>query len=318
MDGRIEISIVLLTFNGEKYLSELLTSINAQKSRFSYEILAIDSGSTDRTLEILGDYPVRVIEIPNREFGHGRTRNLGAKIATGRYIVFLTQDATPANENWLDNLVRPLVDDGRVVGSYSRQLSRPDCNPVEARDIAIGAGPLSVVKRVDFEDPLQKETYNACQLRFLTFSNVSSCIRSDVLEQLPFSETIVMVEDQEWCKRAIESGHWIVYEATSVVYHSHNHSLPMIYSRHFDYGMSLRQFADMHPSYKDIVFYVIFESIGDVVFILRQRKVNLCGCIWIVKAPIIRFVMRYGLYRGLCESKPAPVVSIKEVVTNQM
>ena len=170
---------------------------------------------------------------------------MGAQNSSGSYVVFLTQDADPANENWLDNFVRPLVEDERVAGSYSRQIPRSDCNPIESRDIGIGAGPLSAVKRVDLRDPFQKESYDACLSRFISFSNVSSCIRRDVLDRLPFSEKIVMVEDQEWCKRAIESGYSMIYEATSVVNHSHNHSLKMIYKRHFDYGVSLREFAPL-------------------------------------------------------------------------
>ena len=212
-DRNAEISIVLLTYNGDIYLAEVLASIFAQKTQFSYEVIAVDSGSSDRTLAILKNYPLRVIQIPNREFGHGRTRNFGAQNTFGRYVVFLTQDATPANENWLENLVRPIVEDQRVAGTYSRQIPRPDCNPIESRDIGIGAGPLSAIKRVDLQDPMQKENYEAYRSRFITFSNVSSCIRRDVLDRLPFSERIVMVEDQEWCKRAVESGYWIVYEA---------------------------------------------------------------------------------------------------------
>lgn len=126
-----------------------------------------------------------------------------------------------------------------------------------------------------------------------------------------------MVEDQEWCKRAIESGYWIIYEASSVVYHSHNHSLPMIYKRHFDYGVSLREFASLPLSLKGVLFYAVFEAMGDVIFIVGQRQGALSTCKWIFKAPIIRFVMRYGLYRGLLSRMRAPVLINKEVVTCQ-
>jgi rhamnosyltransferase len=313
----VEISIVLLTFNGERYLTEVLTSLFAQRTRLSYEVLAIDSGSTDRTLDILNKHPVRVIQIPNLEFGHGRTRNLAARNSLGRYVVFLTQDAEPANENWLENVVRPVIEDDRVAGSYSRQIPRSDCNPIESRDIGIGAGPLSAVKRVDPQDPFQKQSYAAGLFRFISFSNVSSCIRRDVLDRLPFSERIVMVEDQEWCKRAIESGYWIIYEATSVVYHSHNHSLPMIFKRHFDYGVSLREFASMPLSLKAVLSYAVFEAMGDAIYIVGQRQGVLSTCKWIFKAPIIRLVMRYGLYRGLRTQVRAPVVINKEDVTRQ-
>jgi GT2 family glycosyltransferase len=311
------ISIVLLTYNGEVYLTEVLASIFAQKTSFSYEVVAVDSGSTDRTLEILANYPVRVIQIPNRSFGHGRTRNFGAKNVRGRYVVFLTQDATPVGENWLDNLVRPISENQLVAGAYSRQIPRPDCNPVEARDIGIGAGPLSIVKRIDLQDPVQIEHYKAWPFRFIAFSNVSSCIRRDVLESIPFSETIVMMEDQEWCKRVIESGYWVIYEASSVVYHSHNHSLKGIYKRHFDYGVSLREFAPLPTMLKSVLLYTIFEAMGDVIFVFGQGLGTVSGFKWMLKAPVVRFAMRYGLYRGLHNTIEAPQVNAPQILTDQ-
>jgi rhamnosyltransferase len=316
-DGSPEISIVLPTYNGDAYLGEVLTSIFAQKVRFRYEVIAIDSGSSDGTLGILKAYPVRVIRIPNREFGHGRTRNLGAQRASGDYVVFLTQDATPTNENWLENLVRPVADDPRVAGAYSRQIPRPDCNPWEARDIGIGAGPVSALKRVDFEDPFQRDTYRAYQSRFISFSNVSSCIRKSVLESLRFSENIVMVEDQEWCKRAIESGHTIIYEAASAVYHSHNHSLKMIYTRHFDYGASLRGFAPIPMTLRNVFLYTTFEAIADFGFMLRERRNKLSTLKWVIKSPFVRFSMRYGLYRGLRARAEVPSAKNVGVLTRQ-
>jgi GT2 family glycosyltransferase len=312
-----EISVVILTYNGERYLAEVLNAIFAQKTTLTFEVVAVDSGSSDRTLEILEKHTIRIIQIPNREFGHGRTRNFGAQSTGGQYVVFLTQDATPANENWLENLVCPLVEDQRVAGAYSRQIPRPDCNPIESRDIGIGAGPLSTVKKVDFQDPIQKTNYDAHRTSFITFSNVSSCIRRNALDTLPFSEQIVMVEDQEWCKRAIESGYWVIYEATSSVYHSHNHSLQMIYKRHFDYGVSLREFESSPPSITRVLFYTVFETIGDAIFILGQRRSISSTFVWILKAPIIRFAMRYGLYRGLRATNRAPLVIKPQVMTNQ-
>jgi rhamnosyltransferase len=306
-----DISIILLTYNGEVYLADVLGAVFAQKTRFSYEVIAIDSGSSDRTLEIIKAYPLRLIQIPNREFGHGKTRNLGVQNATGRYVVFLTQDATPTDENWLENLVRPLVEDGRVAGAYSRQIPRSDCNPWEARDIIIGAGPVSALKRVDFEDPFQRDTYRAYQSRFISFSNVSSCIRKSVWEQLRFSEKIVMVEDQEWCKRAIESGFTVVYEASSAVYHSHNHSLKMIYGRHFDYGVSLREFAPIPMTLRNVLLYTAIEAVGDFAFILARRGDKLAAIKWIVQSPFVRFAMRYGLYRGLQGRAKLP--SVKKI-----
>jgi rhamnosyltransferase len=310
-DHKPDISIVLLTYNGGDYLAEVLASIFAQRTGFSYEVIAIDSGSIDRTLAILKQFPVTLVQIVNQEFGHGRTRNLGVRSASGEYVVFLTQDATPANEYWLDNLVRPLEENKYIAGAYSRQIPRSDCSPWEARDISIGAGPISAVKRVDFQDPFQKETYQAHQSRFIAFSNVSSCIRKNMLVQLPFAENIVMVEDQEWCKRAIESGHCVVYEAASVVYHSHNHSTRMIFRRHFDYGVSLREFAPISMTLKGVLLYTLVEALGDMIFVLVRRRASISVLKWIIKSPVVRFAMRYGLYRGL---RGGPIASSEKCV----
>lgn len=294
-----DISILLFTCNGELYLDEVLKAIFAQKTRSHFEVIVIDSGSSDRTLEIITKYPASLHKISNREFGHGKTRNLGASLASGQYVVFLTQDATPAHESWLENLIRPLAEDRRVAGAYSRQLPRHDCNPCEWRDIELGAGPIGHVKIVNSEDPFQKKAYETYYRQFMLFSNVCSCIRKEVLEQMPFNEKITMAEDQEWCKRAIEAGYAIVYEAMSAVYHSHNHPLKMIYQRHFDYGASYREFTLLNLPLTKVLFNTFFESICDLAFIIRQPRNFLWKLKWITKSPLVRFAMHYGLHKGL-------------------
>ena len=105
-------SIVLLTFNGEEYLEELLDAIAEQKTTFAFETIVIDSGSTDRTLEIVRRHAVRLHQIPNSEFNHGGTRNLGATMAQSDYVAYVTQSATPADTSWLQHLVDAFGLDG--------------------------------------------------------------------------------------------------------------------------------------------------------------------------------------------------------------
>ena len=293
-----DVSIVVLVYNGEQYLNEVLASIFDQRTGFCFEVIAIDSGSTDRSLEIIGKYPVRLHGINKGEFGHGKTRNLGARLGAGKYIIFLTQDATPASNTWLENLVGAVDEDDRVAGSYSRQLPRPDCNPMEMRDISIGAPPVSIVKKVDFKDEFQKKTYEDHYQQFILFSDVSSCVRKSFFERTPFNEDILMMEDQEWCKAAIEAGYRVVYEAASAVYHSHNHPLRAVYKRHFDYGVSLRKFTDLKLTFKNVVFYTLYESVLDFLFIMAHQRNFAWKMKYSVRSPFTRFSMRYGLYRG--------------------
>ena len=294
-----DVSIILLTFNGEPYLDEVLTSVFDQKMHFNFEVIVIDSGSRDRSLEIIRKYPVRIHQIEKQEFGHGKTRNLGVKLASGQFMVFLTQDATPAHRNWLENLVNPLLKDRSVAGAYSRQLARPDCNPCERRDIESGAPPVSMVKKVNFKEDLQKESYEKHYQLFMMFSNISSCIRRDVLQQIPLNENITMMEDQEWCKRVIEAGYTVIYEASSLVYHSHNYPLKMIYRRHFDYGKSYIKFATFKLSFMNILFFTVFESLVDFFFIIGQPNNFFWKLKWMAKSPLIRFAMKYGFHKGL-------------------
>ena len=130
------VSVLLVTKNGERYLAETLQCIRLQQGRFRLaEIIAVDSGSRDQTLAILESHAVRVIRIPPHEFGHGKTRNLAAAHAQSDYLVFLTQDATPANTEWLEKTLAPLQADPSIAGAYSRHLPRPDCHPMEWRQI---------------------------------------------------------------------------------------------------------------------------------------------------------------------------------------
>jgi rhamnosyltransferase len=228
---------------------------------------------------------------------------MGASLALGKYVVFLTQDAKPANKHWLENLVKPLLDNKNIAGTYSRQIPQPDCNPCEWRDIEVGATPFSIIKSVDFKDEFQRKAYEKYHHQFILFSNVSSCIRKDILEKIPFNEKITMMEDQEWCKRALDAAYTIVYEATSVVYHSHNFSIEMYYKRHLDYGLSYKVFTSIQMTFKDVLAYTLFTSFLDFIFISRQRKHIFWKMKWIVKAPFIRFAMRYGFYKGLFSIK---------------
>ena len=230
------ISVLLVTKNGERYLAEVLDRIGQQRGRFRLgEVIAVDSGSRDRTLAILEAHAVRVIRIPPQEFGHGKTRNLAASQAQGDYLVFLTQDATPANADWLEALLAPLRADPSIAGAYSRQLPRPDCHPMEWRRIV--------------EDELSGRAESCLNSRaapdyannpasFYFFSNVSSVLRRSVWQQFPFPE-VEFAEDQLWARRVLEAGYKTAYRADSLVYHSHGYGAWPNFRRHFDHARAL-------------------------------------------------------------------------------
>ena len=125
--ARPPVSVVIPVLNAAPYLSDLFAAFARQDPCPPDEVILVDSGSTDGTAALAARAPgVRVV--PIERFSHGRSRNLGARAAAGEIVVFLSQDALPADERWLAELVAAF-DDPRVAAAYSRQIPRPDRFP---------------------------------------------------------------------------------------------------------------------------------------------------------------------------------------------
>jgi rhamnosyltransferase len=225
-------------------IRSVLEAVFAQDAPFGFEVAIVDSGSSEAELALMRQFPVRLSEIPPGEFGHGRTRNLLARQAKGRALVFLTQDAEPADRRWLARLVAPL-EDPRVAGAYSRQLPRPDARPMmrfflEDTYPAQGARRGRQDAAVGALDPAPGARRSALPIRDIFFSNVGSALRREVWERIPFREDVVMSEDQYWAAEALQAGYELVYEPAAAVLHSHSYSLAAAFRRNVLSGASLR------------------------------------------------------------------------------
>ena len=234
-----EVSIVILTKNEATNVGLCLDSIFAQEYQGEFEVLVIDSGSEDGTLEIVRGYPVTLVEIPREEFSHGGTRNLGASLGQGQYIVYITADAFAADAYWLRNLTARL-DRPEVAGVYGRQIPKEDASPVERFMLGYLYGPQ---KRVQ-----AWEEGEVVDIDLTWFSDVNSVVRKSVWQDYNFAEDLIMSEDQEWAKRVLLGGHLIVYEPEAAVFHSHNYSLGRLFRRNFDSAHSLRRITEDHVS----------------------------------------------------------------------
>lgn len=231
------VSVLIPTKNGAQYLAEVLSAIRQQQGDFRLcQIIAVDSGSRDATLHILQQYGVKMLQIPPHEFSHGKTRNLLASHGEGEYVVFLTQDATPANEHWLQNLLAPLRADVQIAGAYSRHLPRPTCHPMEwHRIVAFDCPPESSVRSA-IENPdfaLHPERYRG-------FANTSSVLRRSVWEQVPFPD-VDFAEDQAWAERVLRAGYKTAYIADSLIFHSHSYGPWANFCRHFEHVVAMRR-----------------------------------------------------------------------------
>jgi rhamnosyltransferase len=221
-------SIIIPTKNEGNNIGRCLEAVFRQSTDFPFEVLVIDSGSQDRTIEIVRNYPARLLQITPAEFHHARTRNLGGRVSSGKYLVFLSSDAFPADKGWLTALVRNFREP-LIAAVYGRQLPKPDATPERAFFMHHRYGTERLVKTAN--------SNGAGKYLLYQFSNVNSAVRRDVWEQTPFPEDINAYEDFSFAVQIVRQGHAIVYEPEAAVLHSHNYSLMKSFQQYFDNGV---------------------------------------------------------------------------------
>jgi len=198
------------------------------------EIIVIDSCSADQTVEIAAKVGCKTVVIEKKAFDHGATRNLGARLSAGEVLVFMTQDALPVDDKFLENLVGPLADpsDPLIAASFGRQLARNHAVPPEKFARLFNYPDIGMVK--------SKEDLPRLGIKAFFFSNVCSAVRKREFETVGgFPERIVMNEDMVLAAKLILRGYKVAYVPEAAVRHSHNYSITQQFRRYFDIGASL-------------------------------------------------------------------------------
>lgn len=164
------------------------------------------------------------------EFDHGATRNKGVSHSKADYFVMMTQDAVPADEYLLENLLKPIVE-GKAAVSYGRQLPREDCNPIERYTRAFNYPEASCLKGKKDVDRLGIKTYFC--------SDVCAAYDREIFDRLGgFVHRAIFNEDMIYAAKAADAGYKIAYCGEAKVYHSHNYSSKEQFHRNFDLGVS--------------------------------------------------------------------------------
>ncbi len=226
----VEISVVIPVKNGIDTLKSCLDGIFAQTIKDRLEVIVIDSGSTDGTLTLLQNYPVKLVNLPPKEFNHGETRNLGIGLAKGKFVVMTVQDATPANEYWIETMLTHFSDP-EVAGVCGQQIVNRDKskNPLQWFRPASEAVPFSYQFKnpEDFKKLSGKQQHSYC-----TWDDVNAVYRKDMKEKLPFRR-LMFSEDTLWAKDALEAGYKIVYDYRARVDHYHHQNYKFYFKRSY-------------------------------------------------------------------------------------
>lgn len=273
-----KISILIRTKNGDRYLEKTLTSIFSQTYK-DYEVLIVDSGSTDTTLQILRKYPVKIYEIKPEDFTWGYSLNYGFQRAKGEYVICLSQDATPVSENWLTIIINNIDDDS--VGAFMcNNVPWPDCNPFDRRGLL---KKFSIPKQEIFGGPPY------------IFGNYCSVIKKSVWEEIPFDETLSFAEDHDWAQKATKAGYKIMYIPEAEVYHSHNDSLKQIYKRFFSEAKARRVLNYEKHSIASIFYDFAVGSLYDMLYVVYKRD----NIKWLFFAPLRKIVVNYARFKAM-------------------
>ena len=265
----IHASIVIPTKNSMPRFERVLGMVLRQKTPWPFEIIVIDSGSTDGTVAYAEAHEkVRVISIDPKEFGHGRTRNQAIAEATGEFVALLTDDAEPVEEHWLQHLVAAVEQDKNVAGAFGRHVAYPHASPFMKRDLEAHfagflAHPLIVNKALD---PVKYDRDVGWRQFLHFYSDNNSCLRKSVWKDIPYPD-VEYAEEQLWAKRIIEEGYSKAYAPKAVVYHSHEYGIVERFQRSFDEA----------ASFKKIFGYKLGESLGQCIisgWLLSKRDIQ--------------------------------------------
>lgn len=303
--GNCVASMVIPTYNGIDFIDRVLSALFTQSVNFPYEVVVIDSGSTDGTLEVLAGYPVKLIQIPKGEFGHGRTRNLGCDVSSGEVIIYLTQDAVPMGLTWLKDIVSYFKLDNGVQCVYARQEPRKNANPFIQKDVTLhflGLQAENRLPRLDFIEPSLSgwESYYRTEGVMGFNSNVCSALRRSFLMRHPFPD-VHYAEDQLMGRLVLRLGGKKIYAPDVVVEHSHDYPLRQYFRRYFDEyrGLEIALGYVDKVQLRSVFFVSIWATIRDIRYIRAvsqgQKDGLLRQFLWGCTYHLVR---RLGAYFG--------------------
>lgn len=272
------VSIVIRTKNEEELIAEVLKNIKIQKYK-NYEVILVDSGSTDATVDIANSYGCKIITMRAEDFTFGYAINYGFEHSEGEYLCLISGHAPPYNEFWLENFVKVLDSNDEIVGCYGGVKPLPDANLYAAKD--------------SFNYSLNMESDSDGTK---TFSNANSIVKRVMWDRLRFDEQLSASEDRDWAEKTVSQGFRVKYVKDAIVYHSHNETCKEIHHRSYINAKAAVNIDNKVISRKRILKGYFSDVFHDYKFAIENNFSNYLFDL--VYSPIYRFCQHYGLYKG--------------------
>ena len=272
------VSVIIRTLNEEKYLPELMSMVRKQLSNdFEVEIVIVDSGSTDKTLDIAKSHNARITFIQKENFSFGRSLNIGCEFADGKYLVFISGHCIPTDESWIQELVLPLKE-GICHYTYGRQQAR-DTTKFSERQLFSKYFP---------------ETSQIPQDGFFC-NNANAALRKTVWENYKFDEKLTGCEDMELAKRLCGDGGKIGYVSKASTFHIHDETWLQVKTRYEREAVALQKIMpEVQLTKFDVLKFFLAGVAKDIRAALSSRSLigNFGSII------MFRWAQFYGAYVG--------------------
>lgn len=261
-------SLIVRTYNEERYLDQVLTAARASSDLLK-EIIVVDSGSTDTTITIASRHGAKLLSIEKVNFTFGRSLNIGCAAASGEVLVFLSGHCIPYDKDWLNNLLAPFFDP-RVAAVYGRQVGAEHTNYSEGRVFS---------KYYPPNYPSQGESF--C-------NNANAAVRRSVWRRFKYNEELTGLEDIYLGLQIVAAGFRIHYAADSVVSHLHHESWQQIKRRYEREAIALR---NIHPA--------IHISLREAVLCFLSALLSDCWHAWTQRLLLRKLfeIINYRLYQ---------------------
>ena len=288
-----EASVVIRTFNEERWLPNLLQALQKQTYQ-NFEVIVVDSGSFDQTVELARKGGAQVIEINSQDFTFGYSLNTGIAAAKGQFLVLVSAHTWPVDNMWMGHLLTHLKEDN-VAMVYGRQFGTSNSKFSELQDFQRTFGS----ERRRLKDP-----------DFFA-NNANSAVRRELWQQQPFDERLPGLEDIHWAKHWMLKGHEVVYVPEAGIFHIHHETWSQVRHRYFREAVAamtigIKGRADLWKVPLQELRWLLHD------FLLAAQGGELfrrAGEIW-----QYRFQKSIGTVKGLLRGKPITEQSDREAI----
>jgi rhamnosyltransferase len=275
-------SVVIRCCNEEKHIGRLLTGIMEQTIQ-KVQMIIVDSGSTDHTLEIASRHPTEILRIPPKEFSFGRSLNLGCRKARSPFIVMASAHVYPVYNTWLEMLLSPLSQK-EIALAYGKQRG----------DKATQYSERQVFAKWFPDQSNLSQDHPFC-------NNANAVIRRELWEKIPYDEALTGLEDLDWAQRAIRSGYRLAYRAEAEVIHMHNETPSRIYNRYRREAIAFKRiFPDERFRFGTFLNLLSRNILSDYYHAHHDHSLRKN----LLLIPLFRLMQFWGTYRGSVRTQP--------------